>query len=584
MIRYQVGYWGIGFLFQLAGSVFPKACAWAIPCTCMAVGLFAIKEETGYQDEESTAGTLLSVANAFITILGFMLVFRSNQAWTRYWEGADLVLQARGSWMSAASSLIAFCNRDDERFEEVRKFQNHLVRLMSLLFATALETLSDEEFDTLDLDGLDPDVLERRTASTEVNIELLIYWIQRTVVLASDSAIINIAPPILSRVFNELADGVVKISSSRKIRMLQFPFHYAQMLGAMLLVYSICVPAASAYLMRSWYGAASATFINVFTLWCLNYLAQEIEQPFGKEINDLPLEFFSKGMNNLQLMLLREGAMSPPQFDPSAALALRQTLSQVCEYEDDPESMVKSQTSMSMSFFRLGRKPSMKKTVSAPAGHRGNRAGKTGSMASLASEVVLEGDEYETEDSGRPMDAHGSAATARSEDFSPHVFPPPPDQDSQGARSLRQSCESLEGFPETLRQSGALCRAEEAPPDVPGPAAEPPARQQTPTTQHQQPVAPSPPPWRPPESPAPPGELAMLLRGGQEQREPSTPSEQTPSSYSCLPGAYDDGADLATPPLGRAKDRHFTLPAARLDQPQELRTERPKTALRGKWL
>lgn len=55
----------------------------------------------------------MAAVNAYIAILGFMVVFRSNQAWTRYWEGADLVLQARGSWVSATSSLIAFCSRTD---------------------------------------------------------------------------------------------------------------------------------------------------------------------------------------------------------------------------------------------------------------------------------------------------------------------------------------------------------------------------------------------------------------------------------------------------------------------------------------
>lgn len=109
----------------------------------------------------------MAAVSAYITILGFMVVFRSNQAWTRYWEGADLVLQARGSWVSATSSLIAFCSRKPKDAECVRDFRHKLVRLMSLLFSTSLRTLSDESFDNLDLRGLDPLDMKRMMPSKD---------------------------------------------------------------------------------------------------------------------------------------------------------------------------------------------------------------------------------------------------------------------------------------------------------------------------------------------------------------------------------------------------------------------------------
>lgn len=180
---------------------------------------------------------------------------------------------------------------------------------MSLLFSTSLRILSDCDFEHLDARGLDPVALKRLLGSSsreEVNIETIVYWIQRTVILNVDAGVLEVAPPILSRVFNEMADGVVRISSSRKIRILQFPFHYAQMLSMMLIIYTFGAPAACAYVMRTWYGAAGAAFLNVFVLWCINYLAQEIEQPFGVKPNDLPLQTFMTGMNNILVMLIQE--------------------------------------------------------------------------------------------------------------------------------------------------------------------------------------------------------------------------------------------------------------------------------------
>mmetsp|Transcript_20970 Transcript_20970/g.60570 ORF Transcript_20970/g.60570 Transcript_20970/m.60570 type:complete len:535 (-) Transcript_20970:215-1819(-) len=317
MIVYDVGHFGVGFLCRLTGSIFPKAMWWAIPATVVSAGVFELKVFLEYNDEEASGSSIMTAVNSFIAILGFMVVFRSNQAWTRYWEGGDLLLEARGSWVSATSSLIAFCSRKPEKAIAVRDFRHKVARMMSLLFSTSLKTLSDVEFETLDLSGLDPEALLRigRSSKEEVNIEMIIYWIQRTIVANVDLGVLDVAPPILSRVFNELADGMVRISSTRKIRILQFPFHYAQMLGCMLLVYTIGAPLACAYVMQTVYSAAGSAFLNVFVLWCINYLAQELEQPLGKRPNDLPLTTFMNGMNSILVMLLQECEEVPPEFD-----------------------------------------------------------------------------------------------------------------------------------------------------------------------------------------------------------------------------------------------------------------------------
>merc|ERR1719482_1278571 len=46
------------------------------------------------------------------------------------------------------------------------------------------------------------------------------------------------------------------------------------------------------------------TFLPVFGLYCLNFIAGELENPFGTDDNDLPLEHFQTEMNNCLMMLL----------------------------------------------------------------------------------------------------------------------------------------------------------------------------------------------------------------------------------------------------------------------------------------
>jgi len=326
MIRYDHGTWGLAFLLRFRGSVFPKALVWAVPCSIVSVCFMYIKLNSEYADV-SGSGTAMIAVGAFVSILGFMVIFRSNQAWARYWEGADLVQQARGEWISATSSLFAFCSSKPEMQEQVDQFQGQIVRIVSLLYAASLSTLSaGHQFELLDLDGLDQEVLQglQDDSATEIKIELLLNWIQRIIMDNLSSSVVCAAPPITSRVFNSLANGVVKISSARKIREIQFPFHYAQMLGVMLIVYSLGVPAISAYIMETYWGCASTTFLNTFVLWCVNYLSVEIEQPFGDDPNDLPLEDEMRHCNRILEMLISDRARRPPAFrTPKAARQIR---------------------------------------------------------------------------------------------------------------------------------------------------------------------------------------------------------------------------------------------------------------------
>jgi len=98
-----------------------------------------------------------SVFGGFNFILGFLVVFRSQQAYSRWWEGGTLLQQLRGEWFNSFSCLIAFCNAAEDKREQVAHFQNQMVRLFSLLYGSALvqvSQMSNNSFELINLDGL----------------------------------------------------------------------------------------------------------------------------------------------------------------------------------------------------------------------------------------------------------------------------------------------------------------------------------------------------------------------------------------------------------------------------------------------
>lgn len=292
--------------------------AWAVPSAALAATFSYMKESLGLNDDNANASTVMSGIGAFVSILGFMVVFRSNQAWSRFWEGSTYLQRARSQWFNAASNLFAFSSRDPAKRHEVREFQELIVRLVSVLFVTALSSVSDKAnaYEVLNLEGVDGDTLKYFIdyKDKDIKIELIMIWIQRAVVKAIDEKVIEIDAPLVSRVFNELGAGVICVSSAEKINDIPFPFHYAQMLSVMLIIYSIGAPPLIAYIFQTAVAAAASAFLNVTVLWSVNYLAAEIETPFGNDNNHLPLQQEVERMNALLKMLLKDAAQATPFF------------------------------------------------------------------------------------------------------------------------------------------------------------------------------------------------------------------------------------------------------------------------------
>merc|ERR550532_2898610 len=57
-------------------------------------------------------------------------------------------------------------------------------------------------------------------------------------------------------------------------------------------------------------------FIAILAFWSLNYIAAEIEHPFGEDLNDLPVADMLKDMNRSLRALLLEQTQNPPKFTP----------------------------------------------------------------------------------------------------------------------------------------------------------------------------------------------------------------------------------------------------------------------------
>jgi len=309
---------GPSILCQLHGSVVPKACLLAIPSAILAVVIHSVEKQGGVQIFGYVDG-MEEIWTGYTFVMGFLIVFRTNQAHSRFWEGATLINQIRGEWFNATSNLASFCSAQPDKRDKVDSFQQLLIRLMSLLYCSALQQvceLADDRLQIIDLAGIEQCSLDHLLASPDP-CETILNWIQRLVVEANSNGVIEVPPPILSRAFQELSRGMVNLNNVRKIKDVPFPFPYAQMITGMLLIHWFVTPVIASQVIVSVGWSALAVFCAVASFWSLYFIAQEIDQPFGDDPNDLRIEAMQKEFNASLIFLLTSLSQKVPQYTPS---------------------------------------------------------------------------------------------------------------------------------------------------------------------------------------------------------------------------------------------------------------------------
>merc|ERR1719253_1413126 len=109
MIEYTPDKFQVCFIWRLQGSVFPYACAYAIPAAMIAYFLKTAQVKGVLQGTMfENVLTNNAAYSGFSFVVGFLLVFRTSQAYSRFWEGATKIQMMQAKWLDGFGSLISF--------------------------------------------------------------------------------------------------------------------------------------------------------------------------------------------------------------------------------------------------------------------------------------------------------------------------------------------------------------------------------------------------------------------------------------------------------------------------------------------
>jgi len=329
MIKYESsGRHHLSNIFKLRGSVFPFSLKIALPAAFLSMVLKALIEqeiltvfvENIVKDNEAW--------NGFNKLVGSLVVFRTGQAYNRFWDGCKATHRIFAEWFDAVSCIIAFCKASTAEAEVVMRFQHTLIRLFSMLHAVALaeientanhEDVSAFKMHLIDPIGIGEDSLKSIKDSPH-KVALILMWIQQLLIENIKNGVLVIHPAILSRAFNVIANGMVAFYKSMQISQIPFPFPYAQTCDYLLCLHWLICPVVVAQWTSHIGWAGVFTFIQVFILWALNSIAVEIENPFGGDANDINAAKMQRDMNRHLLLLLRPDTARTPSLSSEAKL------------------------------------------------------------------------------------------------------------------------------------------------------------------------------------------------------------------------------------------------------------------------
>jgi len=351
-------------IFSMYGSAIPRAC---IPGLFSAVVSFMLDVFVPYDSYLKHLIEHPYPFQPFAYIAAFVLVFRTNIAYNRYWEMATQVHLMTAKWGDALAEAVTFDElprgkTPEERGKKLasrRRFQALMVRRFSLMHGVALQYLRrDDQLDNLShvsphaptsvpmglgtfggpfghesrheaawqlmevLGGL-CEFERSRLVSAHDRVGYLMANILHLINQRRADGGLGVDAPVLSRLYQLLSDGMLGFRQARKIEDINFPWPYTQAVSAYLAVFTVLFPLLLSKFANDgewkviWIGPM-ISFITVTSYAALHKVAKALEDPFVHPPNDLPANAFQAAFNS-RLLTTWDAMRRPEDELPFAA-------------------------------------------------------------------------------------------------------------------------------------------------------------------------------------------------------------------------------------------------------------------------
>lgn len=216
------------------------------------------------------------------SLLGFaismLLVFRTNTAYDRWWEARRLWGQLVNVSRNTAIKLAAILPPEDQRSRaHFAALLGRFARELRVHLLSEKTRLALDEAPSSELDGLDRN--KHVPAQLAAMLHARAHRAYRDGHISGDQ-LIGLATDLTA--FMDICGACERIKNT------PIPYSYSTFLKKFIVIYSLTLPFGFVFSLG--YLAVPVVIFVFYVLASLELIAEEIEDPFGLDTNDLPLE------------------------------------------------------------------------------------------------------------------------------------------------------------------------------------------------------------------------------------------------------------------------------------------------------
>ena len=210
-------------------------------------------------------------------VLGLLLVFRTNTAYDRWWEGRKLLGALVNTSRNLALKVDTFLPKGDstQRAFFAKMISNYCYAMKNHLRDKKIAAELELDDDLTDKEVNESDHLPNQIAGKIFTQTKAMY----------DGKIIT--DNIYITIDDQVKQYTDIIGGCERIKKTPIPFSYNIFLKKFIFIYTMTLPVGLATTFEYW--SIPISLFVLYILVSLELLAEEIEDPFGEDTNDLPV-------------------------------------------------------------------------------------------------------------------------------------------------------------------------------------------------------------------------------------------------------------------------------------------------------
>lgn len=224
-------------------------------------------------------------------VLSLLLVFRTNTAYDRWWEGRKLWGKLVNDTRNLSIKISVILENDKESAETILRYLKYFPHLLAKHLSQESTRLAlDEDYSEIE-----------KSLRSHGPTDLVIHLTEKMYQLKKEEKISDVE----MLYFDTQLTGLLDVCGGcERIKNTPIPYSYSSFIKKFIILYVLALPVA--YVINLGFFMIPLTVFVYYVLMSLELIAEEIEDPFSNDENDIPMETIAQNIEKNVHQIMEE--------------------------------------------------------------------------------------------------------------------------------------------------------------------------------------------------------------------------------------------------------------------------------------